>query len=543
MNSKPQTHSFFFLLIILSVSCAPEATDESQLGEIHITVSGADEAQPYFEKGLLLLHSFEYADAREAFKQAQAIDTNSVMAYWGEAMTHNHNLWQQQAYEKAIETLARLGSSPEERIQKAQTELEKDFMRAVEVLYGEGKKTERDVAYRDFMAELYKKYPESHEVASFYALSLLGAVSVGRDDDEYGKGARIAQGILAENPQHPGALHYLIHAYDDPYHANLALQAANKYSKVAPDASHALHMPSHIYVAMGMWKEVVASNEASWQSSVDRMIRKELDNDARSYHALHWLLYGYLQQERYAICQQLMTDMVKYVEEKASKRGRAYLISMKAAFLVETEDWENEVADITSDRDDLNISVRAKFNFLEGMKAYYRNDTASLRQTLVSMETERSIAALEAKEGAIAMCNVAGWASDINQLDIDQAEVMAMELRALYATSKDRLKEAEDWLKAASSLEARISYAYGPPVIAKPSHELYGEWLLTQNRFEDAANLFDQALERGPKRILSLKGRSKAAVALKDQATVDAITKELENIQQAVSESSIFSER
>ena len=171
---------------------------------------------------------------------------------------------------------------------------------------------------------------------------------------------------MKENPRHPGALHYLIHSYDDPYHANLALNAADNYSKVAPDAAHALHMPSHIYVAMGMWREVVASNEASWQASVDRMIRKELDNDAQSYHALHWLQYGYLQQGRYEECQQIMTDMVKYVEEKPSQRARAYMIAMMGAFLVETEDWENEVAGIAVDKSDLNVSVRAKIQLSEG---------------------------------------------------------------------------------------------------------------------------------------------------------------------------------
>ncbi|MCF6223634.1 MAG: hypothetical protein L3J34_07890 [Flavobacteriaceae bacterium] len=149
------------------------------------------------------------------------------------------------------------------------------------------------------MKKLNLKYPDNHEVKAFYALSLLGSVSDGRDDEIYGKGAKIAQGIIEENPNHPGALHYLIHSYDDPKHANLALDAAYSYAKVAPDASHALHMPSHIFVAMGMWDEVVKSNENSYQASVNRMERKKLDNDARGYHAFHWLEYGYLQQNRF----------------------------------------------------------------------------------------------------------------------------------------------------------------------------------------------------------------------------------------------------
>ena len=130
------------------------------------------------------------------------------------------------------------------------------------------------------------KYPEHHEVAAFYALSLLGSSKSRKDDDNYEVGAKIAQSIISENPHHPGALHYLIHSYDDPDHATLALDAANRYSKVAPDAEHALHMPSHIFVALGMWDEVINSNIASYEASVVRMKKKELDNDARGYHAM-----------------------------------------------------------------------------------------------------------------------------------------------------------------------------------------------------------------------------------------------------------------
>ena len=146
------------------------------------------------------------------------------------------------------------------------------------------------------MEQLSEKYPNNHEISAFYALSLLGSVPDGRDDAIYGKGAIIAKGIIEENPNHPGALHYLIHSYDDPAHAHLALNAANSYAKVAPEASHALHMPSHIYLAMGMWDEVISSNINSYQASINRMERKNLDNNARGYHAYHWLQYGYLQK-------------------------------------------------------------------------------------------------------------------------------------------------------------------------------------------------------------------------------------------------------
>lgn len=535
------THLLFVAIFIgLFSACVPDESSNSDahLGKINIQVTGADEAIPHFTEGLLLLHSFEYPDAREAFVKAQEIDSTFVMAYWGEAMTHNHNLWGQQDFEKATAALVKLAPTREERIALAQTELEKDFMRAVETLYGnEGTKKERDIKYRDFMEGLHTKYPDNHEISSLYALSILGAVPLGRDEEEYGKGARIAQGIISENPHHPGALHYLIHSYDDPYHATLALDAANNYSKVAPDAAHALHMPSHIYVAMGMWREVVASNEASWQASVDRMIRKELDNDAQSYHALHWLQYGYLQQGRYKESQKIMSDMVKYVDEKPSKRARTYMIDMQAAFLVETNDWDNEVAAITVDKSDLKVSYRSKFNFIKAMEALHKGNPTEVKSIVQLIEYERQMAEIHLVDDAVTACAAAGWMTNVSSIDVDQSEVLAYELRALLATEKDKLEEAENWLKKAIELESKISYSFGPPKIPKPSHELYGEWLLKQKRYEEAIAMFDEALERGPRRALSLQGKLTAAKALGDEATAKTIQAELDDVRSLSAES------
>src|SRR5690606_184974 len=275
----------------------------------------------------------------------------------------SHSLWQEQDYEAATTVLANLDSyNPE----KNTTEIEQDLIESVHILYQpKTEKKQRDIAYSEFMEDLYKKYPANQEVAAFYALSLLGSVEEGRNDIVYGKGAKIAKGILKENPNHPGALHYLIHSYDDPDHATLALDAANAYSKVAPDAGHALHMPSHIYVAMGMWDDVISSNIASYQASINRMEEKSLSNDARGYHAFHWLQYGYLQKGNYEEAKKMVLDLKKYATETPSKSARAYLVFLKGTYLTETDNWEDEVADIPVDITDLNISVRSKYHFLE----------------------------------------------------------------------------------------------------------------------------------------------------------------------------------
>jgi pentatricopeptide repeat protein len=543
METRHFSHSCLYAILfsLLLVSCSsekkPESQAEGRLGEIQLEVSGAAEAQPHFERGLLLLHSFEYADAADAFKQAQEVDPDFAMAYWGEAMTYNHSLWRAQDHEQGKAALEKLGATPKDRKAKALTTLEQDFLQAVEILYGEGIKTERDQAYADYMQTLYQKYPENTEVAAFYALSLLGSVPVGRDDEVYEKGATIAKSIIAENPNHPGALHYLIHSYDDPMHASLALHAADSYSKVAPDAAHALHMPSHIYVAMGMWDEVVASNEVSWQASVDRMKRKNLDYSAQSYHAFHWLLYGYLQQGRYAKARQIMDDMVRYTDTVPSKGSRAYLISMKGTYLIETNDWDNEIAEIEVDMDDLNISLRAIYFYLEGVKAYHKKDKSGLEEVIHTMEDERIQKTALITEKGLALCAGAGGMSDTpNQLDVDQAYVMELQLRGFLAGLEDHEEEAEKFLKQAAMLEENVSYSYGPPPIVKPSHELYGEWLLQTNHPEEAQVQFEKALERGPKRVLSLLGQKQAATLLNDSDKAKEANDLLQKIQQQADE-------
>ena len=209
-------------------ACKKEKSQTNTLGTIDLQVTGKAEAAAHFEKGLLLLHSFEYDDAQEAFELAQQADPNMAMAYWGEAMTHNHSLWREQDYESATATLEKLDAID---YVKNCTALEVDFIKAVKLLYQpQLDKVERDANYAEFMAQLHNKYPDNHEISAFYALSLLGSVPDGRDDEIYEKGAVIAKGIIAENPNHPGALHYLIHSYDDPNHAYLALNAADSYA-------------------------------------------------------------------------------------------------------------------------------------------------------------------------------------------------------------------------------------------------------------------------------------------------------------------------
>ena len=490
---------------------------QKQLGTIDFKVTGDQEAQPVFEEGLLLLHSFEYEDARELFLQAQEIDPDMAMAYWGEAMSYNHSLWSRQNFEKGTEALNKLADTPEERVEKAKTEIEKDFIRSVNILFQSGKpKKERDQEYADFMEELFEEYRGNHEVAAFYALSLLGSAPEGRDMRTFEKGAKIAEGILAENANHPGALHYLIHSYDDPGHASLALKAADSYAEVAPDASHALHMPSHIYVAMGMWDEVVSSNEASYQASLNRMDRKDLNNDARGYHSYHWLLYGYLQQGRIEDARDLIEDMEVYVEEMPSERARTHLIYLKSTFLAETDLWDDPVARIPVDMEGLNIADQALEFFVQGMYEYAKKNISGMDTIMDQFFQRIQIEELSKEEASITVCGSASGRT-ATQTDLNQAMTMLWELRAVQAQLKDDAENAERYILKAIELESNTTYSYGPPDIVKPSHELYAEWLLENLRYDAALDYFSRQLERSPNRTRTLQGKLKAAEAIGDE--------------------------
>lgn len=494
---------FFVAVIVGFLSCNNSKDSKEQLGEVRIEVSGASKAKPLFEKGLLLLHSFEYEDAREAFQKAQELDPKMPMTYWGEAMTHNHSLWSEQDFEAAIAALARLKTFEYKSISSP---LEQDLIDAIHILYTpKMDKPARDVAYSEYMAKLTKKYPKNHEVAAFYALSLLGSVAEGRDDAIYGKGAVIAQGILKENPKHPGALHYLIHSYDDPVHATMALDAAHSYAKVAPDASHALHMPSHIFVAMGMWDQVIASNIDSYQASLNRMNRKKLDNDARGYHAFHWLEYGYLQKNKMEEAKKMVQEMEVFTKEKPSVRARVHMVFLKGTYLIETNDWNSDIAEIPVDISDLNISIRSQYQFINGMKAHVTSDVKELENVISLIENDIERESFVQSYGSASVCSNVSR-QEATQTDLVESKVRLQQLKGLLANMNSNVTKAEEHFLKSIDLESSISYSYGPPSIQKPTHELYADWLLGQKRYKEAEAQYKIALELAPKRRLLMVG-------------------------------------
>ena len=308
------------------VACCAVTTPlaSQELGSITFPTSGAPAAQAAFLEGVKSLHSFQFDEAAVAFQRAQKTDPAFAMAYWGEAMSHNHPLWAQQDADAAKKVLEKIAPTLTARVARVRVPKEKAFLEAIDVLYySPGDKLARDTAYSNTMAAMYAKWPEDHEVATWYALSLLGTV---RPTDKgfrrQALAASIVQKVYQENPRHPGAAHFIIHAFDDPDHAPLALPAARAYAGIAPSAAHALHMPSHIFVQLGMWADVRTSNIAAYRAASELNARMKLAEGREDFHTLSWLTYANLMLGNIAEAQQNVEWAKQASDRNAGNRGQ-----------------------------------------------------------------------------------------------------------------------------------------------------------------------------------------------------------------------------
>jgi len=536
-----------------------------ELGAIEFATSGSPAAQPLFIKGVLLMHSFEYDDAREAFVEAQKADPAFAMAYWGEAMTFNHPVWQRTSPDLAKAALAKFAATADARRAKAPTEKEKDWLSAVDKLYGPGEKLARDLAYAEAMKRMADKYPGDDEVKSFYALALLGTSHGGRDVAIYMRAAAIVEQVYAKNPHHPGAAHYLIHAYDDPVHAPLGLRYADAYSKIASSASHALHMPSHIYVAMGLWDESASLNERSVKAADARRDAKQLDVDQRGFHALLWLVYSYAQQGRYEDARGVLAQMEAAAKESGSVRTRTHLALARAAWLIETRKWGEAKTPVASKDLPKEAAIAELFAIgLSSARTGNRAGISSAMQQMAGLMEEapvngapvrsnpsaparpgvspihrgpvavappgtRAIAppaplAPQAPKGAMGM-PMGGTTGDPRV-----AQVMAQQLEAVLLFAEGRREEALVLARQAAVVEATLPFEFGPPVPVKPVNEQVGEMLMDLRRPKEAIEAFELSLKRTPRRTLSLLGLARAAMASKDIATAQRAYGELRDI-------------
>jgi hypothetical protein len=277
----------------------PDSGSDEGFGRVHMGISCRPAVAGDFDRALALLHNFWYVRGLERFNLVLKNDPGCAMAYWGAAMTYNHPFWDppSQADEKAAWTLVQKGMSAPEGSAR-----EKLYLAAVAALYkdaGAGSKSACDQNYRDAMAAAYAQYPDD-ETTLFYGLSILGAIPEGSHGfEEQEKAARLFEVVYARHPDHPGALHYLIHAYDDPSHAPQGLTAARAYAQAAAAVPHALHMPSHIFTRLGYWDESAATNLKGWEVSEADVRRAGESGAYRDYHNLKYLEYAYIQLGRF----------------------------------------------------------------------------------------------------------------------------------------------------------------------------------------------------------------------------------------------------
>lgn len=483
MLSTPRCASFVALSFCLTSGCSAQP---SRLGTIEFPTSGSAAAQPHFVRGVLFLHSFEYDSAADEFREAQRLDPQFAMAYWGEAMTYTHPVWDEQDTPAARKALARLAPTREARKARARTAREQTYLDAVEILYGQGSKPQRDTMYSAAMERVTRNYPADMEAQAFYALSLLGLNQGVRDVPTYLRAATIAEQIFRKNPDHPGAAHYIIHSYDDPAHASRGLGAARAYSKIAPGAAHAQHMTTHIFLAMGMWDDVVTQNEIASGHNHE---------DWSANHYTLWLNYAYLQQGRYADALKMIDMIGRHMNAKSDRRMWS-LVEMRARYVVDTEKWDTPPA-WEAEVEPLGADGKASWALVTGLGAARRGDREGLDKALKAMSMAKGVR------------SHVDTAYDIDEL----------ELKALARLGKGAKDEAVALMRQATAEEDAMPVDYGPPTMLKPSHELFGEILLEIGRPKEAQAEFRRALIAAPKRARSLLGLGRASVAARDKAS------------------------
>jgi len=475
----------------------------NNLGELSFPNSGKTAAQAPFLRGVKLLHNFQYEDAIEAFQQAQKADPDFALAYWGEAMAHNYTLWAEQHTDQARAILARLGPTPEARAAKAKTVREKMWLGAVEALYGFGTKFQRDEAYADCMDALFAAYPDDLEARSFDALATMGRSHGSRDVANYMKAAAMLEEVFPTHLHHPGVVHYLIHANDDPTHAPLGLRAARIYDKIAPDSAHAQHMTSHIFLAMGMWPETEQANVHAAAVQDAAMAAHHMPPGACG-HGHIWLVYARLQEGKdvsrdidacLAQAQAVTRELKDLPAVGSPEGGFGSWADMAVRTGIETGKWPKWI-ELPSGK-----FAWARFTEDYGRVLASRHDAAAAQSALDALKGDREVVA-------------ANWKKEFPDDDtslpwVDRAMAQG---EAVVVLTQGRSNDGILLLRQAAEAEAALPLPFGPPALLKPSYELLGDELLALGRKREAADAYRAALSAAPNRRLSVLGL-KAATA------------------------------
>ena len=479
-----------------------------RLGTVAFPTSANARAQAAFLRGIAYLHSFHYEEAAKAFQAAERADTAFALPYWFEAFTHSHSLWKEDDPKAARQVLARLEPTLQARLARAATPRERAYGAAIEAFFADTSMEVRARAFADSMRSLTSLYPDDLEAAAFTSLALVIAIGENAYPPDIKKArakqmVERAEHVFRTNPNHPGAPHYLIHISDeDPSFTTSALPAARAYARIAPDASHALHMPSHVFLRLGLWDEVAASNERSWAAWRREMVRDHLSGADLDSHSLLFLSYAYLESGRWRAARALVDSARRVIGNAdisaASHIDGRYAVS-NLAFLAaaQTGRWNDAVLPPTAKRPAQNgreqfFAMRADYErvVIQGV----RGDTAALAAGAATFRSRADSAGGRAPPAF---------------------DALASQLEGLLAQARGDRSRAIERFSHAGDFEDQI------PIVGPPSflfaRELLGAEYMKAGRADSAAAQFERVLAHVPNRSASLLGLARARVAMGDR--------------------------
>lgn len=462
-----------------------------KLGTVHFPVSCSSTSAKQFERGVALLHSFWYEQARKQFQALEASDPKCAMAYWGDAMTHWHQLWERPQDESLKE-----GSSLLEKAEEAKpgTERERDYIAALSAFfrgYEHKGHDARAAAYSTAMEKLYAKYPKDDEAGAFYALSLL-ATAPPRDTTfaNQKKAIKLLDTLYARNPDHPGIPHYIIHSCDTPQLAPLGLNAARAYAKIAPSSPHAIHMPAHIFARLGLWQEDIQSNLASVAAA------EKTHATMHEVHAMDFLNYAYLQTGQDDKAKEIIAKLGGISKMEDMPEMAPFLDEIRAEFpatyAVETRDWKGAATlEVPAGVGD---NAAAVTYWARGIGAGHLRDAKTAEASMKDY-TE-----------AMERISKSKLAYMVEYMDTDRDEI-----RAWAAFAQGNNEEAEKILRSVADRQD----ALGKREVELPAREMLGDMLLDMKRPQDALVEYEKSLKVDPNRFNGLYGAARAAELLK----------------------------
>jgi hypothetical protein len=511
-----RTFLFVVSLVFCSIVAHAQHGDHrhepsEKLGRVNFVISCTPAAQKQFNRAVAWLHSFEYEEAEKAFTEVAATDPRCGMAYWGVAMSNYHPLW---AAPTAAELQRGWAAVEKAKLTGARTQRERDYIAAMEAFYKDTDKVDhrtRTFAYHEAMKRLSENNRNDQEAAVFYALTLIatGTMSGDKTYTREKEAAQILNRVLARQPQHPGVAHYLIHSYDYPALAQLALPAARSYAKIAPASAHAQHMPSHIFIRMGLWQEAIGSNldaEASAKAFAQR--HKMPGAWDEQLHAMDYLAYAYLQSAQDKQAWAVLDEMnkIQKVEPQTFKVAYAFA-AIPARYALERKRWD-EAAKLSLPANTVGMFPWQRFTWAEAHIHFARAIGAARSGDVGSAREEvQKLAAL--KESLKIGKGEYDWAK---QVDIER-QIAA----AWLAFAEGKHDESLQLMRAVADLDDATDKHPVTPGSILPAREQLGELLLELKQPAAALTEFETSLRSAPERFNGLYGAARAATLAADQ--------------------------